>query len=168
MSSATIEELRAAMRGAQVFGKGQYIEEGQYLLETIKIFYKRTVIDGSAKESIICEFKVLESSKPEVEIGSTRSYVENLANAGWLSRFKSCMLALIGVDPDGKIPKDAEDATTDLYVALRDDGERVRLGLPENFMAGKRVRVEGMAGKSKKGGAVTNKKWIPVTVKEAA
>src|SRR5580700_3970251 len=109
MSNETIEELRAAMRDAQVFGKGQYFKEGRYQLEVLKLFYKRTVIDGSAKEHIICEFKVLASSNPAVEVGSTRSSVFSFHHSGWRSRFKVLMLALIGVDPDGNIPKEAED-----------------------------------------------------------
>lgn len=158
---STIEELRAAMRGAQVFGKGQYFEEGRYELEVLKLFYKRTTIDGTAKENIICEFKVLASSNPAIEVGATRSSVFSFQHQGWLSRFKSLTLALIGVDPDSKIPVEAENAASDVYVALRDDSERVRMQLPENFMAGKRIHAEAIPGKSRKGGDVTNMKWTP-------
>lgn len=157
-----IEMLRASMRQAQVYGKGQYLEEGVHELEIIKVKHQRTLVEGAAKESLIAEFKVLSSSNPTHQVGSTRSYVENLVNTGWLSRFKAFMIAAIGVDPEGKVPTEAEEATSDMYVALRSDEERVKLGLPENFMAGRRVRCEGMAGKSKKGGPVTNKKWLPL------
>jgi len=160
--SSEIEQLRQSMRAAQVFGKGQYFQEGRYHLEVIKFFYKKTFIDGSSKENFICEFKVLASSRADVEIGSTRSTVFSCSHAGWLPRLKALMLALVGVDPDSKIPKEAEDATVDMYVAMRDDGERQRLGLPENFLAGRQVFAEAIPGKSKKGGDVTNMRWTPV------
>lgn len=164
-----IDALRASMRAAQVFGKGRYFSEGRYELEVLKLFYKRTLVEGSAKENIICEFKVLHTSAKDVEAGATISSVFSFHHKGWLPRFKALVLALIGVDPDAKIPREAEEAATDVYVALRDDGERQRLGLPENFMAGKRVSAEAMPGKSQKGTPVTNMKWTPVnTVATAA
>ena len=159
----TIDELRASMRAAQVFGKGQYFEPGRYTLEVQKLFYKRTTIDGTAKENIICEFKVLESSNPAIEVGSTRSSVFAFHHKGWLPRFKALVLALIGIDPDAKVPPAAEEAATDVYVALRDEGERTRLGFPENFMAGRKVQAEAMAGTSQAGKPVTNMKWMPAS-----
>ncbi len=150
------------MRGAQVFGKGQYFTgEGRYALEVLKLFYKRTVMEGQAKESIISEFKVLESSRADVEPGFTRSVVFSFHHAGWLPRFKALVLALLGVDPDGKLPAAAEDTATDIYVALRDDTERQRLGLPDNFMAGRKVITETFPGLTRKGGPCTNMKWFP-------
>ena len=54
-------------------------------------------------------------------------------------------------------------ACGDVYVALLDEGERQRLGLPDNFMAKKQVRAEAIPGTSKgKGTPVTNMKWTPV------
>jgi hypothetical protein len=159
--STMIDELRASMRSAQVFGTGKYFQPGQYDLEVIKLFYKRSIEEGTAKENIICEFKVLTSTNPETEVSSTVSSVFAFKHQGWLSRFKALTLALIGVDPDAKIPAAAEEAATDIYVCLRDDTERTRLGLPENFMAGKKVKVEAFQGKSRKGTPVTNMKWTP-------
>ncbi len=82
-------------------------------------------------------------------------------NKGWLSRFKALVLALVGVDPDAKVPEAAEKAAIDIYVALRDDTERAKLGFPENFMHGIRVAAEAMPGKSAGGTPVTNMKWAP-------
>lgn len=163
---ATVEELRKAMAGAQVFGKGQYILLGMHELEVNKLFYKKTLIDGVATESIICEFKVEKTNNDEMEIGETRSVVFRFDKKGWLSRFKSLVLALIGVDPDGKISKEAESAVGDIYAALVHDDERVRLKLPENFMTGKKVKVEGIPGTIKNGPqagkSLVDLKWTPL------
>lgn len=157
-----IEQLRASMRSAQVFGKGQYVEEGRHLLEIKLLKYNRTIMEGAAKESYIAEFIVVESSNPSHEVGSTRTYIENPANAGWLGRFKAFLLAAAGIDPNGKVSVQDEDTIGDMFAALRYDEFRASKQWPENFMAGRRVKCEGMPGKSKKGGAITNKNWSPV------
>lgn len=160
--STDIEALRASMRSAQVYGKGRYFKEGRYLLEVDKMFYKRSTAEGVTSENIICEFKIIESSNAEMEVGSSVSTVFSFKHVGWLPRLKSLLIALVGVDPDGKIPAAAENAATDCYIALRSDEERTKMGLPENFFHGKRVNAEAIPGKSKKGGDVTNMKWSPV------
>lgn len=146
-----IDDLRKAMREAQVFGKGQYILLGLHLLEVQKQFYKRSLIDGVAKESIVTEFTVKESNNPEMVIGETRSNVYNFEKKGGLSRFKAMTFGLIGIDPDGKLSPQAHEAATDVLVALKFDQERVRLGLPENFMTGRLVISEGIKGSIKTG-----------------
>src|SRR5579872_6126717 len=135
-----IEALRASMRAAQVFGKGQYILKGIHWLEIVKLFYKRTHMEGTTKESVICEFTVKGTNNPEMVVGETRSIVFNFEKKGWLSRFKALGLAIVGVDPEARTPPEAEKAVEDIYVALRDDAERQRLGLPENFAAGTLLR----------------------------
>jgi hypothetical protein len=167
-TTSEIDALRASMRSAQVAGKGQYVGEGRHVLEVDKCFVKRSSYDGVQKETYICEFKVLESSNPTHEAGSTRTYAENPANLGWLGRWKGCLLGLIGVDPAGKVPAEAETAVGDIIVALRYDDERIKLGFPENFLKGRRVRCEGMAGKSKgkdgkPGTDIVNKRWTPAS-----
>jgi hypothetical protein len=137
MSTAEIDALRAAMRSAQVSGKGQYIGDGRHLLEVDKALVKRSTFEGNTKETWIIEFKVIESSNPTHEAGQTRSYVENPANAGWMGRFKGALLALIGAET---VTPKAEAAIGDIFVALRHDEERVALKLPENFLHGRRAR----------------------------
>lgn len=155
---ADINELRASMRSANVYGKGQYFEPGRYLLEVDRGFYQRTMIDGTAKESVIFEFRVLESTNPDIEVGSTRSSVFSAANQGWLSRLKSLQLALHGGEV---MTKDLEEEIADHYVALREPSYREQMKLPDNFYRGFRVNAEAMAGKSRSGVSVTNMKWSP-------
>lgn len=158
----TPDELRAAMRSAQPSGRGNYLEDGRHVLEVDKALCKRTTFEGKTKESWIIEFKVVESSNSTHEVGSTRSYIENPENAGWLGRFKSALLAIGGVDPSSKISPEIETAVGDILAALRFDEERVRLGWPVDFLKGRRVFCEGSKGKSRSGSDVTNKKWQPI------
>jgi hypothetical protein len=157
-----IETLRAAMRAAQVFGKGQYFEPGRYRLRVAKLFYKESMMEGTAKKNIIAEFTVLESSNPDVEVGSTRSSVFAFHHKGWLPRFKAVLIALSGRDPDAKSSPEIEKMVEDIYVALLRDDERIKLGFPENFLAGVEVLAEAMPGTSMAGKPVTNMKWTPV------
>jgi hypothetical protein len=166
----SIELLRKSMRAAQVFGKGQYILNGQHHLHLQTLRYKCTVIDGVAKESIAAEFTVILTTNPEIAIGETRSTVYTFDKKGWLSRFKAMTLALCGVDPYGRVIPEAEQGAEDVYAALKFDSERVRLQLPEDFMSGRQVRVEGIPGMIKTGPnagkAITDLKWIPVPANE--
>ena len=162
MSQVSIEELRASMRAAQVYGKGQYFSKGLYLLKVKLMKYQRTMVDNVLKESIVVEFEVLETSNPEVLKGETRSVVFAFHNQGWLSRFKAFVLALVGVNPDGNVDPAAQEAAIDIYVALRDDNERKRLELPEQIGVGMLVHAEAIPGTSRKGNPVTNMKWTPV------
>jgi hypothetical protein len=160
-----VDDLRKSIRSAQVFGSGQYILKGQHTLEVSKCFYKKAN-DGTNKENLICEFRVVSSTNPDMVEGETRSAVYTFDKQGWLGRFKSMTLALVGVEPDGKIPAAADEAVADIYAALLHDPERERLGLPENFLAGRRVRCEGIPGVIKKGPhagkEIINCKWSPL------
>jgi hypothetical protein len=163
-----IDDLRASMRAAQPSGKGQYIEQGRHELEIKNCFVKRSTQEGRIKETWICEFTVITSTNPSHEPGSTRSYAENPENAGWMGRFKSFLTAAVGVPSNAKLSPADEQTIGDVTVALRFDEERTRMGWPENFLKGRRVLCEGMAGKSKGGIEITNKKWEPAAPVAAA
>lgn len=156
-----IAALRAAMVAAQPSGRGNYIEDGKHKLVCKLGKCKRTLISGKWKESYILEFEVLESSNPTHTVGSSRAYIENPENAGWDGRMKSCVLALLGVDPSSKYTPAMDEAFADIVAAMCYDEYRVAKGLPENFLAGRTVECEGAKGTSRAGGPVTNKKWFP-------
>lgn len=156
------------MRAAAPSGRGQYIEDGQHLLEIEKCFCKRTEIDGRWKETYICEFKVLHSTNPTHEQGQTRSYAENPENAGWMGRWKSFLAAAAGLDPDMKLSQQDEDTIADMIAALRYEEFRASKRWPENFLKGRQVTCQGVPGKSKGGTPITNKKWMPYVAPAAA
>ena len=162
-----IEELRKLMMSAQPSGRGNYIEEGRHLLEIQKVVYKRSAQSGTFKESYIAEFTVKESSDPSHEIGSTRAYVES-GKQGWLERFKAFLIAAVGIGSDTKLTPEQENTIADIFAALKFDQFRAQKGWPENFLKGRHVRCEGVAGKSKGGGPVTNKKWEPYVAPPAS
>lgn len=159
--NADIEALRASMRASQVVGRGQYIEDGRHTLEVKLVKCHRTQIDGRWKESYIVECTVLASSNPTHEVGSTRSYVENPENSGWMSRFKGFLAAAAGLAPDRPIAPADQEVISDMIAAIRYDEFRTSKGWPENFLAGRRLTCEGMPGKARSGTPVTHKKWAP-------
>lgn len=157
-----IDELRKAMAAAQVNGRGLYVGNGQHVLVVDKALVKRTQIQGTFKESWIIEFKVVQSTAADHEVGSTRSLVENPQNAGWMDRFKGALVAIVGADGSAKLSPEVEKAVGDIFVALKYDEERVKLGWPTDFLKGRMVLCEGTPGVSRgKGTPVTNKKWSP-------
>src|SRR4029077_2957993 len=157
----TPDELRKAMGAVQPSQRGAYIEDGRHELELVNAQFKRSAQNGTAKESWIFEFKILASTNPTHEIGSTRAYIENPANLGYFERMTSCLLALCGRDPGGAVSPADRELLGNVVVAIQYDEERKRMNFPENFLAGRRVLCEGAQGKSRSGGPVTNKKWMP-------
>jgi hypothetical protein len=161
--AADINEIRKAMRAAQVTGSGDYITSGTHLLELTRAKFNRTMIQAKAKESMIFEFKVHTSSHPDkMPVGETRSYVDNPDNTGYLGRVKGCILALMGVDPNGKVSPNDDEAATEVYCALLDDSIRVGHQWPENFLAGNFVICEGFDGVSQTNHKpIVKKNWKP-------
>lgn len=162
MANEAIEELRKSMQAAQPSGRGQYLDQGRHELEIDKAFVKRTTFEGKTKESWIVEFKVISSTNPSHEVGSTRSYVENPNNDGWMGRFKAFLVAVAGIPGAQKLNPQDEQLISDITVALRYDEYRVERQWPENFLKGRRVLCEGMPGKSRNNTPITNKKWEPI------
>jgi hypothetical protein len=158
-----INEIRKAMRAAQVTGSGDYITSGTHLLELTRAKFQRTMIQAKSKESMIFEFKVHSSTTPDKMVpGETRSYVDNPDNTGYLGRVKGCILALMGVDPNGKVLPADDEAATELYCACVDDSIRVSHEWPENFLAGRFVICEGFDGVSQTNHKpIVKKNWKP-------
>jgi hypothetical protein len=158
-----IEAFKKAMREAAMSGVGQYIEAGQHYFEVLLVKCQRTLQDAVWKESYIAECKVLASNNPTHEAGSTRSLVENTKNQGAIGRFQQFLAAASGIDPNlAASSPQWRDYLADCIAMLRYDDYRISKGVPENWLKGKFVLCEGMAGKSKgKGTPITNKKWLP-------
>jgi hypothetical protein len=164
-----IEAFKKAMREAAMSGVGQYIEEGQHYLEILLVKCNRTLQDGVWKESYIAECKVLASNNPSHQVGSTRSYVESMKNQGAVGRFQTFLAAASGIDPNLAQTPQWREYLAECIAMLRYDDYRVSKGVPENWLKGKFVLCEGMAGKSKgKGTPITHKKWQPAGAPPAA
>jgi hypothetical protein len=161
MDQAEIDKLRSAMRASQVFGKGVYVEEGRHRLMIDKVICQRTEIDGAVKETYLAECKVIASTNPSHEVGSTRTYAESTKNKGWMGRWKAFLAAAAGADP-GKLSPTDQETISDMIAAIRYDEFRAQKRWPENFLHGRVVDCEGMPGKSQGGTPITNKKWSPV------
>lgn len=165
-----IEAIRKAMRAANVTGSGDYITSGKHYLELVRAKFQTTMIESKAKQSMIFEFKVHATTAPDkMPIESTRSYVDNPDNTGYLGRVKACLFALLGVDPNGKITEAQETSIVDVYGALVFESERVRLGLPDNFLAGRFVVCEGFDDTSRTNKKpIVKKNWYPAPPPAAA
>lgn len=85
-------------RDAKVFGNNQYFLPGNY-----KVKIKDTkLVDSAAspgKEFCVIETEVLESSNPEIAVGSERSQVIPLGEQMSLTNVKAFVSAASGVDP---------------------------------------------------------------------
>ena len=148
------------MRGAQVYGKGVYVEEGRHVLEIDRLFFKRTSFGRELSKASV-HLRVQKGDR-ELEPYS-RNRVDALVRRGpdeprdgsdGSRRFFSPPPV---ATPSQKHSPEDEEAIGNIIVALKWEEERARLGWPENFIEGPRRGRPisgGMKGTSKKGGPV--------------
>ena len=89
---ADIDKLFGGMAKAEIFGRGNYMSEGLYVVQTKNIFVK----DGYKGQSFIAEFEILESNNEKHAVGSSGSWVLKFkwpATFGHITRF---VMALLG------------------------------------------------------------------------
>ncbi len=92
--SLDIDKLFDGMARAEIFGKGNYLEDGIYTVEMRNIFAK----EGHKGKSFICEFTILESSNAANPPGSSGSWVLNFSNKYAFGTIAELVLALLGYE----------------------------------------------------------------------
>lgn len=159
-----IDRLRRVMGAANPAGSGQYFDPGTYIAKLTKHFYKLAQ-DGTGKEFVIFEFEVLQSSNPDIKVGSTRSETADPSKKGWEARLYALIDALLGIDPKSPLATSPEVRTQVVQIscALFSNEERQRMGLPENFLALRQpiVKVEAYPKDTQAGKHITATKYAP-------
>lgn len=171
---ADIDKLFGGMAKAEIFGRGNFMGEGLYVVDIKNIFAK----DGFKGQSFIAEFTIVESSSDKHAVGSSGSWVLKFkwpATFGHITRF---MMALLGYE-DTKANQDNPQIRELCERVARAvcGSEAARKELGENYVEGMlngiRVKLECTMQKTAPkpgqpaGGDFTSYAWSPLPEPEA-
>lgn len=175
-----IDTLFKGMAGAPIFGSGNYMGEGAYLVETTRMFVKPRAVKGGTV--FICEFRILESTNPKHVVGTTGSWVPKVELPNTFGDIKSLMLSILGVDPKSvgstdpaENPNYAEALAQHAQAALlaraacgseTAKAELAKAGVTDEIWLGQRVRLECSQITTRDGHPFTKHVWSPAEAEE--
>lgn len=131
------------IENASISEGGNYLNDGDYLLEVDKVISKKT---RKGPHAYIVELKVLESNQPKNRPGSKASYVTTNAQDMFLGNVKAFVAAVCDVDVS-EVDEEAAEVTCN----------------EKNPLKGKRVRDQVFTVKTKAGKDFSKHKWSPAT-----
>ena len=167
MDSSTEDKLFAAMKGAPIFGRGNYMGAGTYEIEIDKGFFKRTF---KGVDTFVLEFKITASTNPEHPVGAARTWQPKLALPNTDGDLKALMFSVLGREPRDVPADDAEAHNLAALLACSALGypkaiaALAALGVPDvaAVLNGKRVSLKCEQIKIKStGGDFTRHTWGP-------
>jgi hypothetical protein len=144
-----------------VFGKindatfsdgGVYLKQGVYRLEIVKCIYKKT---RQQKDAFIVEFKTLESTNPELPVGSAPSWMVTLDKEPALGNIKQFLAEALSTDMD-KIVEQVVEAVV------------AETGAKPNPLAGYKIRAAAVNIMTKANRPFTKVKFLRDTAGAAA
>lgn len=162
---ADIDALFGGMQNAPIFGRGNYMKEGNYLVQITNIFVKPRFKGGNV---FVAEFKVLESDNPEQKVGGSGSWVPKIETPNTFGDIKSLMFAATGTDPKHVKNEDSKahgEATRMAKAACGSESAKAELakeGIEDGFLIGLKVKLECNVVKTKAGTDFTRYTWSPV------
>lgn len=165
-----VEQMFAGMEKAQIFGKGQYFSEGDFLVRTKSM----KVNDGHNGLCFIAEFEVLQSTSAKDPVGATRSWVVKMGptNKNAFSDIKSLIFALTGKDPKQVGQPEENPAlhaeAANLVKAACDPEYAKKVGIAADVFVGIEVGLHTFLKPTRpspqkpEGGVFTVHSWTPV------
>jgi hypothetical protein len=168
-----IDKLFEGMGKAPMFGRGNYMAEGLYVVELTNVFVKPRFKGGNV---FIAEFKILESNNDKHKVGTSGSWCPKLELPNTFGDIKSLVFASTGTDPKSVKAEDVEahnDATLLARAACGSDSAKKELeakGIKGEAasIVGARVRLECIQTKTKENKDFTRYTWSPPTATQAA
>jgi hypothetical protein len=166
-----IDQLYAGMAKAEIFGRGNYMGDGLYVVETKNIFVK----EGFKGRSFICEFTVIESNNAEHAPGTSGSWVLKFENKFTFGNITRLVMALLGY-ANTKENQQNEAIRLEVERVARavsgSDKAKAELGADytEGMLVGLRVKLEcskvktAPNAKNPVGGEYTAHDWSPLPV----
>ena len=149
------------MQAAQIFGRGNYMKEGNYTVEITNVFVKPRFKGGNV---FVAEFRILESDNPEQKAGGTGSWVPKIENPNTFGDIKSLMFACAGIDAKtvkNDDVKQHEQATLLAKAACGSEAAKKALDVEDGFLVGTKVRLECTGITTKAGTPFTRYGWSP-------
>lgn len=168
---ASFDEMVAKMTKAPLRrGGGTYMGVGLFEVEILNTHRKMALdknnFQNRNKELFIAEFKILSSNNPAHDVGSSSSWFCKDPSEGGSGDVKAFVLAAAGKDP--RSVKDSDEAaqlqaTLLAYAAMGEAEAFKRLGIPEDYFVGAKLRLETYIIKTKAMTDFTKHVWSPAT-----
>lgn len=173
--SSSFDDMVEKMKKAPLRkGGGEYMKPGLFdveVLSTIRKMAWNAAFTVRDRELFICEFKILTSSTPDHLVGSTASWsCKDPSSDSGSGDVKTFCIAATGNDPRQVKDNDEKAQTQATLLAFAAMGEAEafkRLGLPENFFVGRKLKLETRMIKTKAGKDFTKHTWSPYKAPEA-
>lgn len=145
------------LKDAKVFGKGNYLEPGNYKLRVLKMFTKETRSNGDA---LIVDLEVLESDNDKIPVGQKRNWYQGLRDQDIaFPAIKEFLIALFDVDEsDEKELGEFEESLGDLMEECSDEKWEKKKD-EEHPLNGKTIAVECFMKRTKGDKDFTVHKW---------
>lgn len=158
-----VDNLFAGMAKAEIFGKGSFMGEGVFEIETKDVFVK----EGFKGKSFICEFTILESNNPAHAVGSSGSYVLKFENKYTFGNASELVMALLGFENtrDNQANADVRALVQEVTAAACGSEKSQKAlgeGYSDGMLKGVRLRLETKKTGTQKGGEYTVHKWSPI------
>jgi hypothetical protein len=159
-----IDQLFAGMANAPMFGRGNYMAEGVYLVEITNVFVKPRFKGGNV---FIAEFKILESNNEKHKVGTTGSWCPKIELPNTFGDIKSLMFAASGTDPKAVKQEDtAAHGQASLLARAACGSEAAKkelaaLGVDDPSIVGCQVRLECTQTKTRENRDFTRYTWSP-------
>ncbi len=166
---SSFDEMVEKMKKAPLRrGGGTFMGVGLFDVEVLNTHRKMALdknnFQNRNKELFICEFKILTSNNPSHAVGSSSSWFLKDPSEGGSGDVKAFVLAAAGKDP--RSVKDADEAaqlqaTLLAYAAMGEAEAFKRLGIPDTFFIGAKLKLETYLIKTKAGTDFTKHVWSP-------
>jgi hypothetical protein len=166
-----IDKLFDGMAKAEIFGRGNYMSEGLYIVETKNLFVK----DGFKGKSFVAEFTIVESNNEKHAVGTSGSWVLKFTWPATFGHITKFVTALLGYDPNQKANQDDPKIRKQVELVTRaacgSDAAKKELGpdgYEEGMLNGIRLRLECSMQKTApkpgkpEGGDFTSYAWSPI------
>lgn len=159
-----IDVLFKGMKDAPMFGRGNYMGEGLYLVELTKLFVKSRFKGGNV---FIAEFTIVESNNAKHAVGSTGSWCPKIELPNTFGDIKSLMFAALGINPKD-VPAEAADLHAQASLLARAAcgsesaiAELKAAGVDDPSVVGRRVRLECVQTKTRENKDFTRYTFSP-------
>lgn len=159
-----IDSLFAGMKTAKMFGRGNYMGEGLYVVGLEKLFVKPRFKGGNV---FIAEFKIETSNNDKHKPGTTGSWCPKLELPNTFGDIKSLILSALGIDPKS-VPDDDEKTHAQATLLARAAcgsesaiAELKNAGIENWSVVGRSVGLECLQTKTKEQKDFTRYTWSP-------
>lgn len=165
-----VDDLFKGMKTAKMFGRGNYMGEGDYVVEVTKCFTKKSF---KGPVLFICEFTIVTSDNEKHKPGSTGTWAPKIDLQNTFGDIKSLMFSACGTDPKDVKDEDEEAHASATLLARAACGSETAIaelkaqGFDSVPILGSRVKLECRQIKTRANTDFTRYSWSPAPAEAA-